>query len=425
MNIEESPPEDKIKGQVKLLVERIRTIENRQTQVENELTQFKSDVTEQKEIFTSTMNDAINQVQVVIAEFNLFKPSLSSLGGMKADLGAFSEKLENLTQSFEAIQSKIDSSVIPLETKLSELVGSIQKGEESQSGITTQLTSLQEKLNSELTSLQQSLQKGDEFQSNVTTQLNSLQEELNTELSSLQQSLQKGDEFQSKVTSQLNSLQEELNSELSHLQDKLTQLEGSIGEGDSVSIADFGNFKTEQEKRFEGIGNRIVNVEKHAGITTGALLETSFDSGGMLRELVSELFGSGMIDSLMPQDIANPILVIESIKKIIMNLCGMDDTRDPNISDILLRYADKLEGMGVSGRKELFVAFNTDVRRICEIGQSVLMAIGQKRNYSRRICQEANKLAGKWTSEELLKNEQGVASVLELFDTLQQEFQEP
>ncbi|MHA1967951.1 MAG: hypothetical protein ACW964_09130, partial [Candidatus Hodarchaeales archaeon] len=176
MDIEERPSEDKIKGQVKLLIERIRTIENRQTQVENELTQFKSDVTEQKEIFTSTMNDAFNQVQGVIAEFNSFKPSLSALGGMKADLGAFSEKLENLNQSFEAIQSKIDSSVISLETKISELAGSIQRGEESQSSITTQLTSLQEELNSELTSLQQTVQKGEEFQSNVTTQLNSLQE---------------------------------------------------------------------------------------------------------------------------------------------------------------------------------------------------------------------------------------------------------
>ena len=50
MNIEESSSEDKIKGQVKLLVERIRTIENRRNQVEKEITEFKADVTEQKEI---------------------------------------------------------------------------------------------------------------------------------------------------------------------------------------------------------------------------------------------------------------------------------------------------------------------------------------------------------------------------------------
>jgi hypothetical protein len=366
MNIEEREPEDKIKGQVKLLVERIRTIENRQTQVEKELTQFKSDVTEQREIFTSTMNDAFNQVQVVIAEFNSFKPSLSTLGGMKADFDSFSSKLEHMTQSLETIQS------------------------------------------------------------NITSQLSSLQGEINSEITSLQQSIQKGEKFQSSVTSQLSSFQEELNSELSNLHEKLTQLEGSISdEGDSVSRADFDNLKTELEKRFVGIGNRVENVEKHAGITSGALMETSFDSGGMLRELVNELFGSDMIDSLMPENIADPVPVVKSIKKLIMSLCGMDDSRIPNISDILLRYAEKMEGSGVSGRRELFIAFNTDVRRVCEIGQSVLMAIGQKRNFSRRICQEANNLAGKWTSEEIIQDTQGVKAVLELFDTLEQEFSEP
>ena len=108
-----------------------------------------------------------------------------------------------------------------------------------------------------------------------------------------------------------------------------------------------------------------------------------------------------------------------------MKLSGMDDSRISNVSEILLGYADRMEGSGVSGRKELFVGFNTDIRRVCEIGQSVLMDIGQKRNFSRRICQEAKNLAGKWTSEELIKSESGVTAVLELFDTLELEFSAP
>ncbi|MFX0087722.1 MAG: hypothetical protein ACFFAU_18875 [Candidatus Hodarchaeota archaeon] len=235
---------------------------------------------------------------------------------------------------------------------------------------------------------------------NIDTQITKLTSDLThfkTEISNLKNSMQKREEFQTNAVYQIKDLE-----------DKIPKLEG---------------FFEEVQSRFSGISKRFENVEKYVGITSGVLTETGFDSGGMLREFVGELFGIDQIDLFVLDDInQNPISAIKTIKKIIMKLSGMDEYRISNISEILLRYADKMEDSGVSGRKELFVGFNTDVRRICEIGQSVLMDIGQKRNLSRRICQEAKNLAGKWTSEEILKSEIGVIAVLELFDTLEEEF---
>ncbi len=317
------------KGQLKILIERIRQIENQQAKLESKF----SDVSANQEKFISEMTNALNSIKEINSDFNSFKPDLNNLGEMKNETVALKTQLEDLTNNIEAQITK--------------------------------------------------------FASDITY--------FKTEMLNLKNSTQKEEEFQTHVVNQVKALV-----------DKITNFEGSF---------------EEVQSRFSGINKRFENVERHVGITSGALIETSFDSGGMLREFVGELFGVDQIDSFVPDNINhNPISAVKTIKKIIMKLSGMDDSRISNISEILLRYADKMEDSGVSGRKELFVGFNTDVRRICEIGQSVLMDIGQKRNFSRRICQEAKNLAGKWTSEEILKSEIGVTAVLELFDILEQEF---
>jgi hypothetical protein len=59
---------------------------------------------------------------------------------------------------------------------------------------------------------------------------------------------------------------------------------------------------------------------------------------------------------------------------------------------------------------------------VLEIGQSVLMDIGQKRMQARNIIEETRNLARQWTSEDDLKGESGVFMALDLLDTLEKEF---
>lgn len=423
MNSEENLTGDSSKGQIKILIERIRTLENKQSELERKIGKPSPEIQDKLAYFTSELNNSVNVMKSVSTEIQSVKNEVAALKSLNTEFTIFKVTQDELSQRIDSIQT-VKNDFTSLQERQNELNQKI----DSVHSIKDDFTAIQEKQN-ELTQKLESIQSIEEnidtlknnlnefSQKNETTQENVLNDlnKINEEISKFQEKVDKGVDFQSSVNNQLEKIQEQF-----------TKIQTTLNEMEPTDSSEFEQKLNQLEARFDGIGNRIENVEKQAGITSGALIETGFDSKGMLREFITELFGADQVNQLIPDNVTqDPVSAVKSIKNIILNLSGMDDARIPNISEILLRYADKTEGSGVSGRKELFVAFNTDIRRICEIGQAILMATGQKRNSSRRICQEAKNLAGKWTSEEILTGDQGVNSVLILFDTLEEEFSEP
>jgi hypothetical protein len=201
--------------------------------------------------------------------------------------------------------------------------------------------------------------------------------------------------------------------------EKLSQLNGSSNFSNKITKLENGFKKTSVD--VEGLIKRIKNIEKEVGITTGDLIGTSYDSLGMLRHTISELVGEEKIDQFVPEgSIEDPILVLKSLKSLIRELSFMDDSNIPSTSEILLKYSEISEK---SDRKSLFLAFNNDIRRIMEVGQAVLMEIGQKRTQTRRLLEEVRNLASKWTSEDDLTGDSGILAALELLNILEMEFQ--
>ena len=423
MNSEENSTGDSSKGQLKLLIERIRTLENKQSELENKIGKPSPEIQNKLNYFTSEINNSINVMKNVSTEVESVKNEMVVLRNLNNEFTILKVSQDELSQRIDSIQT-VKNDFTSLQEKQNELTQKI----DSVHSIKDNFTTIQEKQNDLIQKLEsiQSIEENvdtlknnlNEFsQKNETTQENILNDlnRINEEITKFQEKVDKSIDFQSSVNNQMKTIQEQF-----------TNIQTTLNEMEQTDSSEFEQRLNQFEARFDGIGKRIENVEKHAGITSGALMETGFDSKGMLREFTTELFGADQINQLIPDKVTqDPASAVKSIKNIILNLSGMDDARIPNISEILLRYADKMEGSGVSGRKELFVAFNTDIRRICEIGQAILMDTGQKRNFSRRICQEAKNLAGKWTSEEILTGDQGVNSVLVLFDTLEEEFSGP
>lgn len=399
MNSEENSTGNSSKGQIKILIERIRTLENKQSELESKIGKPSPEIQDKLTYFTSELNNSVNVMKSVTTEIQSVKNEVAALKSLNNEFTIFKVTQDELSQRIDSIQT-VKNDFTSLQEKQNELTQKLES-----------IQSIEENIDTLKNNLNEFSQKNETTQENVLNDLN----KINEEISKFQEKVDKGGDIQSSVNNQLEKIQEQF-----------TKIQTTLNEMEPTDSSEFEQKLSQIEARFDGIGNRIENVEKHAGITSGALIETGFDSKGMLREFITELFGADQVNQLIPDNVTqDPVSAVKSIKNIILNLSGMDDARIPNISEILLRYADKMEGSGVSGRKELFVAFNTDIRRICEIGQAILMATGQKRNFSRRICQEAKNLAGKWTSEEILTGDQGVNSVLILFDTLEEEFSEP
>ena len=158
-----------------------------------------------------------------------------------------------------------------------------------------------------------------------------------------------------------------------------------------------------------------------AGISTGDLIGTGFDNLGMLQQLVSDLLGSESVNQHIPEEVGqDPVRVIRGLKGIIRDLSCIDESNSMNTSEIMLNYSETADGK--ADRRTLIVNFNKDVQRVLEIGQSVLMDIGQKRMQTRNIIEEIRNLARQWTSEDDLKGESGVFMALDLLETLEKEF---
>lgn len=329
------------KMQMKLLIERVRVIENQQLKVDSNF----------KELERSLLETAQKQ----------------------------NEKAKNLLSELEEIKI-----IQPQLKDLMEKIALLAPLQADNKALNNQISELQ----TEITAIKES--RADNIQNEF-------------------KELQNSNESMKQLVDDFRQNQEIIKSNFLEMQNNLQELKESLDKPNLM---------------IETLEKRISNLEKHVGVTTGDLIGDTFDSGGVFKQLVTELVDKEYTDSHITDEVLkNQVSTVKAIKSIIMKLAGMDSSRIPDITEILLRYADHPGDQGqASDRRNLFLAFNTDVRRICEIGQAVLMDIGVKRNFTRRICQEAHTVAGKWDSEAMITSDTGVKAILELFDTLEQEY---
>ncbi len=329
------------KMQIKLLIERVRVIENQQLKVDSNFKELENSLLER----TKEQEEKVSKSLAELEEIKTFQPKLKDL----------MEKI--------ALLEPLEADTKALHNQITEIL--------------TKLTTMEE-------SMRQSIQ----------TQIKDLQNK---------------HESMMQLIDNLKQNQETTKSNFLEIQENLLVLKESLEKPNPI---------------IETLEKRISNLEKHVGLTTGDLFGDTYDSGGVFKQLTTELVDKGYADSLITDEVLkDQVGTVRAIKTIIMKLAGMDSSRIPDITEILLRYADHPGDQGqASDRRNLFLAFNTDIRRVCEIGQAVLMDIGVKRNFTRRICQEAHTVAGKWDSEAMITSDTGVKAVLDLFDTLEQEY---
>jgi chromosome segregation ATPase len=142
MSSEEDKATFATKGQLKILIERIRHIENQQIKLESEF----SIVTKNQEKFVSEISNALNSVKEITSEFNSYKPDL---GKMKDDFKALNTRLDDLNNDIDSTRSNLTSDLITLKAEInlemSNLKQSMGKGEEFQTKLINQVKALQEK----------------------------------------------------------------------------------------------------------------------------------------------------------------------------------------------------------------------------------------------------------------------------------------
>ncbi len=213
---------------------------------------------------------------------------------------------------------------------------------------------------------------------------------------------------------------DEFGSKFESLNTRITNIESSFEET-NTNVTNSMNQIQEVTTSTSGFLNRIQNLEEKAGISTGDLISTGFDNLGMLQQLITDLLGREKVDQHIPREAGqDPVMVIKGLKGIIRDISCIDETNSLNTSEILLNYSETSDGR--ADRRALIVNFNKDIQRVLEIGQSVLMDIGQKRMQTRNFIEEIRNLARQWTSEDDIRGESGVFMALDLLETLEKEF---
>jgi predicted RNase H-like nuclease (RuvC/YqgF family) len=341
--------------------------------------------------------NSLEKIQDSNLQLDQAKNALDELKQVVGELqDSFNRQKIELEESIKSINSTIDT----LKFKIGETITKFIKFNEIEKNIDEQGSAIEE-LDSSFSRYEAEF---NEIKSNfreVTSNLDSLKNNY----------LESGDRI-AKIEGEYIEYKKEINT-------KLSQLDGPSEYSNQITKLEDGLKKTSVD--IEGLVKRIINIEKEVGITTGDLIGRSFDSVGMLRQTVSQLVGEEKTNQFVPEDsIDDPIKVIRSLKSLIRELSFMDDSNIPSTSEILLKYSEISDK---SDRISLFLAYNNDIRRIIEVGQAVLMEIGQKRTQTRRILEEVKNLASKWTSEDDLTGDSGILAALELLKILEMEFQ--
>ena len=367
--------------------------------VSNEIQEIKQTLTE----FQQSMDDQATKQETILAPLNETITNIQS-------------KLLSVDQEFSKV-SALEDNIAKLNQTFQELNTSLSLQESKISDIQTKFSSISPSLdtlksNYEVNSANlQKLEAGfSEYKTTTEEKFNQLMDD------SLRKTI---NEFESKVDG-LNARMSEVESKFEETTTNVTKV-GIDLEEIKENLADFFNQVEDVKTSTSGFVNRIQNLEEKAGISTGDLIGTGFDNLGMLQQLVTDLLGRDKVDRHMPKEVGqDPVRVIRGLKGIIRDLSCIDESNSMNTSEIMLNYSETADGK--ADRRTLIVNFNKDVQRVLEIGQSVLMDIGQKRMQTRNIIEEIRNLARQWTSEDDLKGESGVFMALDLLETLEKEF---
>ena len=379
-------------GELKTSIQELSPVSNEIQEIKQTLTEFQQSMDDQatkQETILAPLNETITNIQ----------SNLLSVDQEFSKVSALEDNIAKLNQTFQELNTSLslqESKISDIQTKFS--------------SISPSLDTL--KSNYEVNSANlQKLEAGfSEYKTTTEEKFNQLMDD------SLRKTI---NEFESKVDG-LNARMSEVESKFEETTTNVTKV-GIDLEEIKENLADFFNQVEDVKTSTSGFVNRIQNLEEKAGISTGDLIGTGFDNLGMLQQLVTDLLGRDKVDRHMPKEVGqDPVRVIRGLKGIIRDLSCIDESNSMNTSEIMLNYSETADGK--ADRRTLIVNFNKDVQRVLEIGQSVLMDIGQKRMQTRNIIEEIRNLARQWTSEDDLKGESGVFMALDLLETLEKEF---
>ncbi|MFW9906292.1 MAG: hypothetical protein ACFFFH_18370 [Candidatus Thorarchaeota archaeon] len=374
--------------------------------------------------------------------------SIQELASLSQEIPEIKQSMVGLQQSFNEQTTKQEELLLPLNERISIIQSKLATADQELSKVTaleesiTGLKQTFQELNTSLSSQEIKISDLETNFSNLSPSIKVLNKNYE-ENSAAFQKLEEGfRDYKTTTGEKLNKLMDDslkntiikFESKVEELNSHMTKVENRFGETTTnatkvrseleeikTSLEDFFSQIEEVKKSTTGFVNRIENLEEKVGISTGDLIGTGFDNLGMLQQLVTDLLGREKSDQYIPKEIGqDPVMVIRGLKGIMRDLSCIDESNSMNTSEIMLNYSETADGK--ADRRTLIVNFNKDVQRVLEIGQSVLMDIGQKRMQARNIIEEIRNLARQWTSEDDLKGDSGVFMALDLLETLEKEF---
>ncbi|UCG02409.1 MAG: hypothetical protein JSW11_00145 [Candidatus Heimdallarchaeota archaeon] len=412
-----------VKASLEIVFNSIRTLKSEVLYVNQKLSNLDSTIQAFEE-YSSKFYETekiLEELKTTIQELN---PLSQEIHEIKQNMSGLQQSLNDQTTKQESLLNPINEAITSVQSKLSTVDQDLSKLtalEEEIVRVNNTFQELKESQESKLTEIQTNYR-------NISPSLDALKSNLEKNNESLQKLEEGFIEYKTTTEEKLNQVMDdsfrktidEIESKFDGLNTRVTNVETNF-EGTNTKISNFSSKLEEVIISTTGFLNRIQNLEEKAGISTGELIGTGFDNLGMLQQLVTDLLGREKADQHISKEVGkDPVMVIRGLKGIIRDVSCIDESNSLNTSEIMLNYSETAEGK--ADRRTLIVNFNKDIQRVLEIGQSVLMDIGQKRMQTRNIIEEIRNLARQWTSEDDLKGELGVFMALDLLETLEKEF---
>ena len=371
------------------------------------LTEVKSSL----EVVFSNIRTLKREIHIINQKFSDFNSTIQAFEGSFSQLNETENALSELKTSFQVF-NQLPNDIQEITQTTLELQRSLNDQKERQEELVKPLNDSINDVQSKITTFEKNFTKITAVEESIEGVIYSFQEL--KESYSQQESIIA--EIQTKIDEKIDQFLTEDESNRKAISEFETKIDGL-----NNRITNLEKTLEEEATSASGILNRIKNLEEKAGISTGDLIGTGFDNLGMLRQLVSDLLGEEKVDQHIPKESGqDPILVIKALKEIIRDLSFIDESNSLNTAEILLKYSEKAGER--ADRRTLVVNFSNDIRRILEVGQSVMMDIGQKRMQTRNIIEEIRNVSRQWTSEDDLKGETGIFLALDLLETLEKEF---
>lgn len=371
------------------------------------LTEVKSSL----EVVFSNIRTLKREIHIINQKFSDFNSTIQAFEGSFSQLNETENALSELKTSFQVF-NQLPNDIQEITQTTLELQRSLNDQKERQEELVKPLNDSINDVQSKITTFEKNFTKITAVEESIEGVIYSFQEL--KESYSQQESIIA--EIQTKIDEKIDQFLTEDESNRKAISEFETKIDGL-----NNRITNLEKTLEEEATSASGILNRIKNLEEKAGISTGDLIGTGFDNLGMLRQLVSDLLGEEKVDQHIPKESGqDPILVIKALKEIIRDLSFIDESNSLNTAEILLKYSEKAGER--ADRRTLVVNFSNDIRRILEVGQSVMMDIGQKRMQTRNIIEEIRNVSRQWTSEDDLKGETGIFLALDLLETLKKEF---